>query len=885
MPSSTPPFSRTDWNSTESEYPRTQTLCALIESQADRTPDRPAAVMGAESLSYADLVRRANRVAAALAAHGTGPGSFVGIHLERGFDLLAAQLGVLKAGGAFACFDPRYPAEALERLVETANLPVVLTRSALAGGFPIGNGKLLRVDDLPRGVELTQIHPASPADPACLLFTSGSTGQPKAVLHTHRNLISRFWNTLAVGALGLESVFAQCSPVSSIDALDELFLPLLCGGRTAIIPYETVIDPHALVDELARQAATHILLVPSLLRVILAAGAAQKLARLRTWMVGGEALHGALAEQFYEQFPQATLINYYGLTEGDAACHVVQRGYDYPGSVPIGRPVRNTKIYLLEEDLSTVAPGQPGEIALASEGLFREYLGRDDLNVQRWKPNPFEADAGGPYGRIFLTGDLGRIDAGGELEYLGRRDRMAKIRGFRVELGEVEAALLRHPAVEACAAAARSVDGQARLAAYVVPRAGADITSAALLAFARETLPDFAVPSAMALLEALPLTPNGKIDLAALPYPAGVVGAADEDFEAPRSPLEAQLASIWEGLLGRRGIGIHDNFFEIGGDSLAAIDMVLRIEKATRKPLPISALMQTPTIAGLAALLGSKQQERWSSLVPIRPEGDRLPLFCIHADGGVLFYYNFARLMKSGIPLYGLQARGVADRRDPPLTRIEDMAAHYIRELQTIQPHGPYRLCAFSAGGVIIFEMARQLLAAGEPVAMVAMLDAYGPGYPQLLPGKSLAEYKLSVHRNTLRLHGFWGKLGYLYRRAYKRSGMILSDLTGNLFLALRMPLPHKIRYNYIARLIDRASMQYDPAPLEGDVLVFRAGIQPENIRPDPTLGWGLIVRGKLSIIDVEGTHNSIFANEPHVAALVKKIEAHLDDIESMPPS
>ncbi|GAB4501493.1 MAG: amino acid adenylation domain-containing protein [Anaerolineales bacterium] len=864
------------WNDTARDYPRQATLHALFENQARQFPAKIAAVCGGESLTYSELNRRANRLAAELRQRGIAPGQFVGIFLPRGFDLLAAQLAVLKAGGALACFDPRYPREALERICQTLPLTALLTRRAAQAAFPAENLPRLLLDEfsVPADFPAEDLAPlAAAADLAWVLFTSGSTGLPKAVLHTHRNLVARLTNNVSVSHFAPDSVFAQTSPISSIDALDEILIPLISGGQTAILPYETVTDPRLLLSALQRCAVSHILLVPSLLRVMLAAGAsAQNLPALQTWLVGGEALAGALAQQFFEQFPAAALLNYYGLTEGDGCFQRVAPGAQ-PASLPIGRPVANTRLYLVDEALSPVAEGELGEIALAGEGLFREYFGRPDLNSTRWQLNPFEAADSGPYARLFLTGDLGRY-RGGALEYAGRRDRMVKIRGFRVELGEVENVFLQHPAVGACVVADKPLNGQSRLVAYLTPRGDLAPSAEALLAYARESLADFAVPAAVLILPELPLSPNGKVDLAQLPDPAQA--GAPRPRRAPRSALEKRLLEIWQELLQRPALGVDDNFFEVGGDSLAAIDLVLRIEKEFGKALPIAALMQAPTAAALAALLtADAPPQKWSSLVPIRPEGARPPLFCVHADGGVLFYYGFAKLMPPDLPIYGLQARGLADRREAPLKTVQEMAAHYLREIRSVQAHGPYHFCAFSAGGVVIFEMARQLRAAGEEVGLAALFDAYAPDYPQLLPGTSAAQYKLSVHRNTLRLHGFFGQVNYLWRRASKRLGKIFSAISSALLKFFHLPLPRLAHYNEIARLVDEAGSAFRPQPYAGEILLYRASIQPENIVPDESLGWGKYV-SNLRIVDVEGTHNSIMKS-PHLDALAARLLAELD--------
>jgi thioesterase domain-containing protein/acyl carrier protein len=550
-----------------------------------------------------------------------------------------------------------------------------------------------------------------------------------------------------------------------------------------------------------------------------------------------------------------------------------------------------TKIYLLDEQLNPVPEGESGEICLAGEGLSHTYLNCPELNVERWVSNPFASDDS--YTRLFRTGDIGRVNSYGEIEYLGRRDRLVKVRGFRVELGEVEAALSQHPAVEQCAAVAKqpvgngkiSLQHQTYVVVYAVLKRGETASSHALRKFLKDRLPEHAIPSAIILLDAFPLSPNGKVDFHALSQ----LDSRKRDLCAtcvpPRDSVELRLTQIWEKLLDFSPVGVEDSFFEIGGDSLSAIDLMLTIEKEFQCRLPITALIQSPTIASFGNLLrGDMDFVSLGSLVPIRVQGSRPPLFCVHADGSVFIYRQFAEYLDPDIPIYGLQAHGLANPKHQPYRQVEEMAAHYIRKIRTVQPHGPYHMCAFSAGGLIIFEMARQLQALGEEVHFVGLLDAYGSEYPVHLPMKNKATYKASVHLNTLRLHGIQGQLNYLFRRMRHQLNLISAKLFAGLLLKLRLPMPRKMRYEYIARLIEHATQIYPRSnTYAGDVILFRASSQPpEGIQADCTLGWGDRITGDLKIVDVAGTHHSIMSHEPHVAGLVAKIDHHLRQLHNL---
>lgn len=870
----------------------------LFETWADLYPESPAVKGENGSLTYLEVEQRANQIANGLRSAGVGRGDLVALFLERGPELVCAILGILKSGAAFVALDPKTPKEALARIFDSVDYRFLLSRRMLTAGLPLTSSQVLLLDSTDWLSCHSVSRPMSLAglqDPACVLFTSGSSGKPKAVLYLHRNLAARFSNTTQLSGFDPFSVFAQSSPITSIDAIDEILVPLVNGGCTSILSYDTVTNPHKLIESLAADTVTHILLVPSLLRVILATteDLPAKLAALRTWMIGGEALTATLARQFYERLPKATLINFYGLTEGDATYHITSPVPQYDTNVPIGHPVQDTKVYLLDEHLKPVADGQVGEICLAGEGLSHQYLNCPELNTERWVSNPFVTDDS--YARLFRTGDLGRINSEGEIEYLGRRDRLVKVRGFRVELGEVEAALAQHPAMDQCVAVAKSPDShegvssrsQVYIVVYAVLKRGEIATSHDLHEFLKDRLPDHAVPAVIFLLDALPLSPNGKVDFHVLSRLEAAERKTRETYKPPRDAFERRLVQIWESLLNFQPIGMGDSFFEIGGDSLAAIDLMLTIEKEFQCRLPIAILIQSPTIAALAGLLrGEGNASSLDSLVPIRVQGTRPPLFCVHADGSVFIYRRFTEHLNADIPIYGLQARGLANPEHQPYEHIEEMAAHYVREIRVVQPHGPYHLCAFSAGGLIIFEMARQLAVLGERVAFLGLLDAYGPDYPEYLSTKNRASYKASVHLNTLRLHGMKGQVGYLSRRAQHRTTLIVSRLVYDFLLKLHLPMPRRIRYEHIALLIERAALIYPRGQsYMGNAVLYHAASQPEGIKPDRTLGWSNLIQGDLKIVDVAGTHNSIMSHPPHIAELVRKIGDHLGQLHNSPLS
>jgi amino acid adenylation domain-containing protein len=872
------------WNRTEMHFDADLTLHQIFEMQVKSNPDAPAVYFNGQSLTYRELNIRSNQMAHSLLENGLIPGALVGLYFERGTDLIVTMLSVLKAGGVFVPLDPKYPADALNYILKNVNLSFLITRSTLAGQFPRGiKYTPIYYDKLDFASHVSDFSPpacVSPEALAFVLFTSGSTGTPKGVMHTHRNILARFTATQEIIRMGGGDMFSQSSPVSSIDAIDELFLPLMYGAATAVISYEQVVDPRLFLEELHSREITHILLVPSLLRVILdnLGDHPGRLKKMKVCIVGGEALPGRLAETFLQKLPTARLYNYYGLTEGDvSAVEITAENIQKPS---IGRPVSNTKVYLLDEFNNLVPPGIPGEICISSEGLFAGYLNQPDLNEKVFFPNPFLHSVQNSYARLFRTGDFACYFPDGTLEYIGRRDRMIKVRGFRVELDAVENVLRRHPGVQEClvttkasqAIDANSPSKQKKIVAYFLPREGIGISVREIQNYLTGHLPDYSVPQSVIQVDQFPLSPNGKIDIKALPNPTEVSRQSHEALVTPRNPVETKLAAIWENLLQVKPIGVDENFFDLGGDSLSAIDLVLSMEKAFNRSLPISILLQHPTIADLSKVLISDAAPlHLPSLVPIKPQGTLPPLFCIHADGGVMFYYRFAHQMSKEQPIYGLQARGLS-AGDHPHASVPQIATDYIKEIKTVQPQGPYRFCAFSLGGVIALEMTRQLRAAGEEVDFVGLLDAYAPGYPQLLSKKSLAQYKTSVHMSTLRMQDWRGKLHYLRRRLETRTDKILTTIFGSFFVSFGIPLPQKIRYYYVANILNEMVDKHQPRVCPGSITLFRASVQPENTVPDPWLGWKKYVSGDINIVEITGTHNSI-VKDPHLSNLIQAIE------------
>jgi len=874
-----------DCNHRKVEYPKDVCLHTLIERQVERTPATVAVSYEGYNVTYRALNSHANQIAYYLIQQNVGPGSLVGLYTHPSPEMLSAMLGILKTGAAYVCLDPVYPAHMLKFIVEECELSFLLTTSDIEKAFPIHGMPVLLLDD---GRSINREPRTNPSlllssdTPVFIVYTSGSSGIPKGVIHSHRNVISRFYSTWDFAPTREDEVYAQTSPLSSIDLIDEIYPPLLRGYRVQLINAAKIRDPNLFVEALEAGKVTRMVLVPSLLRTILSLdrSLAHSLHALRVLLIGGEPLTYALADVFYQKLPHAQLINFYGLTEGDGTFYPVPPQEKISFAPPIGRPIANTKIYILDSNMEPVPVGMSGEIYIANEGMARCYFKRPELDAQRFLSNPFGDSL---EIRLYKTGDRGRFLPDGNIEYLGRIDRMVKIRGFRVELGEVEAAINGHPDVRDCIVLARQSHAESsemlihglRLVAYVVLQKSGSISTQALKSYLRTQIPNYALPSNIVVLESFPLSPTGKIDKSALPDPEQVVRELDDNYVAPHDLLETQMIHLWERLLQISPIRVHDNFFDLGGDSLIAIDLFLQIEKMFQKDLPISALIQAPTVAELVRLIRQDSVSySWSSLVPIQPSGTKTPLFCIHAAGGVMFYNRFVEYLGPDQPIFGLQVRGLLNTKDVPHNDLKQMAADYIQEIRTVQPTGPYQLCAFSMGGIAAFEMACQLRAAGEAVAFLGLFDAYSPGYPKRKPGANVVQFKLSIHRSALSRYDLPQKLNYLRDRLRYRLSVIQSSLFGWIFVILRLPMPHRIRYDYVRKIIEEAAEKYVPGKYPGTLTIFRAKIQPDSILPAPYLGWEGHA-DNIETVDVEGTHKSIMKS-PDLGELLKQVQARL---------
>jgi amino acid adenylation domain-containing protein len=591
-----------EWNGVAADYPRAECLHGLFAVQAARTPEAVAIVCEDACVTYGELDRRANRLANHLRELGVGPEVVVGLCVERSPEMVVGLLGILKAGGAYLALDPSYPQGRLAYMVTDAQAPIVVTQARLATvltGPPIRivclDSEWAQIARRPASAPQSQV---GPDNIAYVLYTSGSTGRPKGVLGLHRGLVSRLhWD----GGSGPDEVYAHKTTLNFIDAIWELFMPLIRGGRTVLVQEAAAQDPASMIEMLSRHETTRLVVVPSLLRMLLQSGRELGAAWPSLGYVAssGEPLPADVAEQCSRSLPGVKLLNIYGTSEfWDASWYDSGLGSGLHG-MPLGRPLANMRLYVLDERLELVPTGVCGELYVGGAGLARGYVGRQGLTAERFLPSPFE-----PGHRLYRTGDLARWRADGELEFLGRVDHQVKIRGYRIEPGEIEAVLRSHDGVKDVTVVMRDETGETQLVAYVVAHDPARRPDAGTLrAHVRHSLPDYMMPAAFVALEALPLTPNGKVDRNRLPAPEGRPQIAE--YMAPRTSTEEALAAIWAEVLKLDKVGVNDNFFDLGGHSLLLLRLHQRLKAALRRDFPLMALFRHPTVRSFEAFLGA----------------------------------------------------------------------------------------------------------------------------------------------------------------------------------------------------------------------------------------------------------------------------------------
>jgi pristinamycin I synthase 3 and 4 len=829
------------WNDTAHSFEQTS-VTELFARQVKRSPGGLACVDGERELSYGELDRRSDNLARVLQEQGVKPRARVVLYLPRSVDFLTALLAVWKVGGAYVGVDRSYPEAYAQRMIEDAAPAIVLVESGFAPGFAIGQAKLVVLEEKIFKKEwkpLEQRAALGLDEVAYIAYTSGSTGQPKGVCVEHRqllNCVQALWKQIPFEA---NEVVAQKTATTFVVSLRELLGGLLRGIPQVIISDLVVKDLEAFAGELERRRVTRLHLVPSQLGALLEY--AEQLKGLRHVVTAGEPLSQRLRQRFEQLLPQAWLYNDYGCTE----LHVIT--YSMPGEqesenglVPLGRPINNQRLYVLDEQQRLVAVGVTGELYVEGQAVGSHgYWNQAALTAERFVPNAF----GVPGSRLFRTGDVVRRGKDGQLQYVGRKDFQVKVRGQRVELAQVEQALREHPAIERCVVMGKGDGEQGKLVAYYVGAAAAvELSHNQLYDWLKERLPAYMVPALYVALEKLPLLPNGKLDRRALPA-ADAKALRQQEYEEPQDETERSLAAIWAEVLELplERIGRHNNFFTLGGHSLLAIQLISRIRTVLDVELPIHALFEAPTIAGSALRLvdqAFQTPDALSVLLPIRAQGVHPPLFCIHTGLGVSWVYFRLVQYLDDRPVYGLQARGL-DGVTPLAPTLEAMVTDYIEQIRTIQPEGPYHLLGWSFGGAVAQAMAAELERQGETVALLALLDSHNS---QSYRGSQITLEEQDIEKQTRNL-------------AVSQFGAKFTTAIGESLLKILVD----VTKNNLDIIIESSWPIY-----RGDALLFRATeLSDQSIPILSAQAWEPYVLGKIEVHDLQCKHEHIDRPQP----------------------
>jgi amino acid adenylation domain-containing protein len=856
----------TGWNQTAMAYPRETPLAELIEGQVERTPDADAVVFEDSVITYRELNRRANRLAWELCKHGAGPDVPVGVCLERSIDLIVALLAVIKSGGGYVPLDPHLPRERLTHMIEDSGLKVLITQHALRPSLMSLAGATLEIDAGTDAANSTDnpgvaVHPDNLA---YVIYTSGSTGKPKGVELTRGALNNLLWSVKEWLMFGPQDRLLAVATISFDIAAVDMWLPLLVGARIILATREAAADGEELGELIDRYGVTFMQATPVTWRLLLEAGWRGK-PDLQI-VCTGEAMPRDLGARLIPLVHR--LWNLYGPTETTiwSTGYIARRS---DGPVLIGRPLGNTQCYILDENGHPVPVGVAGELYIAGDGLARGYHNQPALTSEKFVANPFSAQPGA---RMYRTGDMARYFSDGNIECLGRTDRQVKYRGFRVEPGEIETALMRrHDVRQAVVVAWEDDPGDKRLVAYLV-RAGSETPDpTALRDFLKQMLPVYMIPADYVFVREIPISPNGKIDRNALPPPihGEPLEVATHSGAAARNATEETILAVFRQVLRQPTVGIDDDFFHRGGHSLDAARAIVLLNSHFNLTLRPRVLFEAQTVAQLARIVISSQERPdykelgfSPTLIPIQPNGSRPPLFCVpRPNANALGLLFLARELGDDQPLYGFEKHLEEPDLQFTAEQYHDTAVEYIHEMRRRQPEGPYFLTAFCHGAHIAFEMARELTAAGQEVALLGMLDVWA------LENTSI-KWLFFTHRifeslaAVLKPHNA-SKFVEKFKRVF--SG------------ALQRPLDAAANSDQTRGRweVYWPGPDFKPKAYSGKITVFRVRRQQIYRIRDRKMGWGDRALGGAEVVEIPGSHTT-FLREPHVKVLAQELRSRI---------
>jgi aspartate racemase len=870
-----------EWNDTRADYPH-EAVSRVLEERAKASPNAVAIIHDNERLTYAELNSRANRLARYMRI---SPGATVVIYMERSIEMVICELAILKAGGVYVPVDPSDPKPRSEFMLEDSHASLILVKKPPSGLQLPDECRMVCLEtereaiDRLEGGDLAE--GPSLKDTAYIMYTSGSTGQPKGVRVPHRGICRLILNTNYVHISPGDTVAHISNPAFDASTF-EVWGALLNGARLAIFDRETVLTPAMLAARISEEHVDTIFMTAQLFNLF-SRETPGAFKNVRELLVGGDVVESAPVKRVLKNGPPKRLINAYGPTENTTFSiwyPVHEPVGDY---IPIGKPISNTTAYILDEYYEPVPVGVTGEIYLGGDGVADGYHGRPDLDASVFIPDPFYSGS-----KLYRTGDLACYLPDGHIKFLGRRDSQVKIRGFRIELGEIKSAIDSFSVVSATLVTAREVNGEKRLAAYVISE-GKMVDIDALRQHLRSKLPDYMIPSDFVVIDKIPLTAIGKVDYSALPEPAHEL--KERPSNGPQDELERALIGIWEEVLGISPVGVQDNFFDLGGHSLMAVRLIAKIEDKLKVKLPINTVFLSPTISQIASAIRGNSGT-WHSLVLLRKGIVRPPIFCINnAVGGTLTEYEWIlKEMKEDREAYGVQQ----SQHDTAYINIEDRASQFIKEVKKVQPEGPYFLLGYCAGGALAYEMARQLSNSGDRIDLLGIIDLLAPTYVYRPDMRSL---KILIGRVPIIISNIAGSPPE--RRLERALSLPVAavQFVKNLFWrppdngmkpqAAVSPYPDWIEampdpYRQSAMANYKAYRKYIMKPYPGSLALFlfetTVGSSDDVVYHSPSFGWEKFVGGKIKVYRIPGDHVSIVAS-PSVKKLTEAIEECLTQV------
>ncbi|MBW8684463.1 non-ribosomal peptide synthetase [Chitinophaga rhizophila] len=844
-----------------------RSLQELIHEKALLQPDKPVLRFRDHVITYHKLNNSANQFARLLADYGIRKGAIVGLAVDRSPEMVYCLLAIVKAGATYLPLDPEYPKARIEFMLKDAGAGYLITSEKYSGQFTTDARVILMEDILRQAPQYAVTPPDVPIsmdDVVYVLYTSGSTGQPKGVQITQLGLVNFLIGMLkAPGLDENDRVLALTTISFDISGL-ELYLPLLAGAEIILTDVQTSRDTRQLMEIVRQRGVTVMQATPATWRMMLESAWEGKLP-LKA-LIGGEALSKKLAERLLEKCD--SLWNMYGPTETTVWATLKQIHLD-DEVITVGRPIENMVAYILDSQLKPLPDGTVGEIFIGGAGVGPGYLNRPELNAERFMDDPFSTVPGA---RMYKTGDLGRIVNGDEIQCLGRMDHQVKIRGYRIELGEVEHALGKQPGIKDVVVLPKDE----RLVAYVVMEGNDPVNFADWQHALRDYLPEYMVPSNFVLLPRFPLSPNGKVDRNALEAMGIELEKANRVYVAPRTEQEKLVAGIWEECLQVKKIGIKDDFFELGGTSIVAMQIMARIERETGKRLPLASLFTENTIEKLSReMLLDDQAISWDLLVPVKPTGNKPPIFIVNGlDMNVLLFNNIARNMDADQPIYGFQPRGL-NGVDKPFETLEDMAAEYIAALLEKGFTDGYALAGYSYGGVVAFEMARQLQAMGKTVKLLAMFDTYAYNKGHFETG--VPKYVSKVKRQFPK---FLFITGSLFRHpketiSYQQAYFVRKYNELAVYVGLQQTPESDRAEDRINEKYEAAYRKYYMQPSDACIIdLFRVGTRLYYLDDPIYLGWKPYAKAGIHVHDVNGDHKTFLMppNDKDFAILLQQL-------------